>query len=144
MIRGKITVKKWDIKEDRVARALTNQPGIRSTMFALAEEVAEGTRRRLSSATKPSHINYQRYQGFYWSANPTAVAAQVKVKDIRDFPITSSRVPRTAPVVLVVADHPYSHTYEKGLDGFPQTNAMQGAIQASANRRPRRLKRRSP
>lgn len=144
MIRGRIIVKKWDVKETRVARALANQPGIRSTMFALAEEVAEGARKRFQRASKPPNVDYQRYLGQYWSAEPRAVAAQVKVKDVRDFPVASSRVPRSAPVVLVVADHPYSRTYEKGHDEFPQTNAMAGAIQASANRRPRALKRRDP
>lgn len=144
MIRGKIVVRKWKIEAPVVARVLASNPRIRSTIFALAEEVAEGTRRRFQRAVRPGKVNYSRYRGQYWSAAPTAVAKGVGVKDIKDFPITTATVPRSAPVALVVADHPYSVTYEKGHDEFPQVNAMRGALQASANRRPRRLKLRKP
>lgn len=141
-IKGKITVHKWAFNAGQVSQLLAADPGIRASLVGLAEMVAEGTAKRFSRAKPPNPVVYEKYLGHYWSADPGRVAKEVKVKDIGTFP-TSGGQGRVIPVALVVADHPYSVTYEKGLDEFPQVNAMAGAIQAVANRSPR-LKVRKP
>jgi hypothetical protein len=139
LIKGRIVVKKWDVDPQKVAAALAQQPSIRGTLVALAQEVAEGTQKRMANASKPQKIVYEKYLGVRWSAEPTAVAKGIKYKDIID---ETTAQGYTMPVALVIADHPYSVTYEKGHDEFPNTNAMAGALQASANRRPKALSRR--
>lgn len=152
-ISGRIRIKRWKVDNRKVARVLANDPTVQASLMGYGKEIARRTELRMSKAHAPKKIQNPRYQGHYWAFKPQAVVRNIKtgaplirLKPGAEVLVFGTKagpaVAGVIPVALVVADHPFSRSYEFGLDEFPQVGAMGAAITAIANSHPRRLKRR--
>lgn len=137
-IRGRIEVRRMTKRPDVLGRAMAANPRVRAGILSLAEEVAREARSGFANAPNPrGRVISRRYRGIYWSSAPSAVAAQVSVKDTgRTFPLRARSVSRArvTQVALVIADHPYSYAYEFGGLGIQSSAPLRRATRLVASR----------
>lgn len=135
-IRGTITVTTFRPNAQRLGYHMAQLPGTKAMLLGVANAVAAEAQSNLSSLGRPgSKVIYPSYRGHRWSAQPGAVARQVRVKDATEvFRLGAPSVRRAGytRVALVVADHPYSWPYEFGGMGIRSSAFMRSAVRRVA------------
>ena len=132
-IRGRIEVHSWHPNPRAIGEMLVRDPGVKSTLLGLADEIANEAKKTLNGmgSTPAGKPVYVKHLGKFWSAQPTAVAKQISVKDqTKPFPVRAPIAGNTriTRVAIVVCDHPYSFPYQFGTMGIRATQFLLQAI----------------
>jgi hypothetical protein len=136
-IKGRVTVTSFRPNAQRLGYYIAGLPRTRALLLSVATQVANTAQANLIAGGKPGNkVQYPVYQGHRWSAQPSAVARGVRVKDATEvFRLGAPSVRRAGytRVALVVADHPYSWPYEFGALGIRARGFLRAAVRKTAN-----------
>jgi hypothetical protein len=138
-IRGRIKVVTVRTNAQRLGYHMAQLPKFRAYLWSVANVVAYQARANVMAAGRPGgQVQYPVWRNRRWSAQPSAVARQITVKDAtKVFRLGAPSVAKAGytRVALVVSDHPYSMPYEVGGLGISSTAFMRAAVRkvAAAN-----------